>query len=182
VGEPVLIELQAADVIHSFWVPNLAGKTDMLPEKRTYAWLIADRPGIFRGQCAEYCGGPHALMAFVVVALAPDDFEAWVAERQQPTPAPDSSELQRGQQAFFQAGCHNCHAIRGTAAVGRRGPDLTHMGSRQTIGAGILPNNTGNLSGWIANPQAIKPANLMPNSHLDSEDLHALTAYLQSLP
>lgn len=181
VGEPVLIELQARDVIHSLWVPNLMGKTDLLPEKKTYTWLQANREGVFRGQCAEYCGGPHAMMGLLVIALPPDEFDAWIAERQQPPPPPDTELLQRGQQAYFRGGCHNCHAIRGTAAAGRRGPDLTHMGSRRTIGAAILPNNTGNLAGWIANPQALKPDNLMPNSHLPSDDLHALVAYLQSL-
>jgi cytochrome c oxidase subunit II len=180
-GEPVQIELRAADVIHSFWVPNLQGKRDMLPEVTNYLWLRAERPGIFRGQCAEFCGVQHALMAFMVVALPPEEFQAWVDERQQPSPAPETEWLQRGRAVFFEAACHNCHAIGGIEAEGLIGPDLTHMGSRLTVGAGTLTNSPGNLSGWIANPQALKPGNRMPRSHIGSEDLHALVDYLFTL-
>lgn len=181
VGEPVRIELRSADVIHSLWVPNLQGKMDLLPDKTNETWLQADRPGRFRGICAEYCGVQHAKMGLVVVALPRDEYDQWIARHQQP-PATEETELvSRGREVFFASTCHNCHAIEGTSAVGVRGPDLTHLGSRQTIGAGLLPNNRGNLIGWIANPQALKPGNLMPRTHIDADDLHALAAYLESL-
>jgi cytochrome c oxidase subunit 2 len=181
VGQPVRIELQAADVIHSLWVPNLQGKMDLLPDKTNVTWLVAERPGIFRGQCAEYCGVQHALMGLVVVALPREAFDQWIADRQQPQPVVESELVRRGREVFFESTCHNCHSIAGSEAVGIRGPDLTHLASRQTIGAGLLPNNRGNLSGWISNPQALKPGNLMPYTHIDSEDFHALIAYLESL-
>jgi cytochrome c oxidase subunit II len=180
-GEAVRIELTAADVIHSFWVPNLHGKMDMMPGKTTVIFLEADRPGEFRGQCAEFCGLQHALMAFVVVALPPEEFDAWVEARQAPHPEPDDPELIRGRQVFFDAACHTCHAIRGTEADGTAGPDLTHIGSRLTVGAGTLPMNRAHLSGWVANPQPLKPGNLMPATYLDAENFQALIAYLESL-
>jgi cytochrome c oxidase subunit II len=180
-GEPVLLELVSADVIHSFWVPNLHGKMDMLPGHTNRFWLRSDHPGVFRGQCAEFCGVQHARMAFKTVALSPDEFDQWIARRQQPQPPPASPLLQRGQKVFFDSGCANCHAIHGTEATARVGPDLSDMGGRLTIGAGQFPNNHGNLSGWIVNPQALKPGNLMPRTFLEANELHALVAYLQSL-
>jgi cytochrome c oxidase subunit II len=181
VGEPVRVELISADVIHSLWVPNLQGKMDLLPEKTNVTWLSSDRAATFRGICAEYCGVQHALMGIVVVALPRDEFDQWVADRQQPPAVEETEGVRRGREVFFESTCHNCHAIAGTAAVGVRGPDLTHIGSRQTIGAGLLPNNRGNLSGWISNPQALKPGNLMPRTHIPSEDFQALIEYLESL-
>ena len=181
VGQPVRVELVAADVIHSLWVPNLQGKMDLLPDKINVTWLAAERPGIFRGQCAEYCGVQHALMGLVVVALPQNEFQQWIAARQQPPEPAESALVQRGREVFFESTCHNCHSIVGSQAVGIRGPDLTHLASRQTIGAGLLPNHRGNLSGWISNPQALKPGNLMPYTHIGSEDFHALIAYLESL-
>ena len=181
VGEPVRVELVSADVVHSLWVPNLQGKMDLLPDKTNITWLAAERPGIFRGQCAEYCGVQHALMALVVVASPREEFDQWIAARQQPEPVEETDLVRRGREVFFESTCHNCHSIAGSEAVGVRGPDLTHLASRQTIGAGLLPNNRGNLSGWISNPQALKPGNLMPRTHIDSEDFHALIAYLESL-
>jgi cytochrome c oxidase subunit II len=181
VGEPVRIELRSADVIHSLWVPNLQGKMDLLPDKTNVTWLQADRPGRYRGICAEYCGVQHAKMGLVVVALPRDEYDQWVARHHQPPIADQPELVSRGREVFFASTCHNCHAIEGTSAVGVRGPDLTHLGSRQTIGAGVLPNNRGNLIGWIANPQAIKPGNLMPRTHIAPDDLHALAAYLESL-
>lgn len=181
VGEPVRVELVSADVIHSFWVPNLQGKMDLLPDKTNVTWLLSERPGTFRGQCAEYCGIQHALMAFVVVALPRDEFDAWIAERQSPPEVEETDSIRRGREVFFGSACHNCHAIAGSEAVGLRGPDLTHLGNRRTLGAGIIPNNRGNLMGWISNPQAIKPGNLMPRTHIPAEDLHALVDYLESL-
>lgn len=181
VGQPVRVELMAADVIHSLWVPNLQGKMDLLPDKTNVTWLAAERPGVFRGQCAEYCGVQHALMGLIVVALPREAFAQWIADRQQPPEVAETDLIRRGREVFFESTCHNCHSIAGSEAVGIRGPDLTHLASRQTIGAGLLPNNRGNLSGWISNPQALKPGNLMPYTHIDSEDFHALIAYLESL-
>jgi cytochrome c oxidase subunit II len=181
IGQPVLLELSSADVIHSFWVPNISGKMDMLPGHTNYFSLRAEHAGIYRGQCAEFCGLQHALMAFGIVALPPEEFEAWLAEKQKPVPEPDTPRLRRGQEVYFEAACHNCHAIRGTRADGTIGPDLTHIGSRLTLGSGILPNNRGNLAGWIANPQPLKPGNRMPPSYLNAEDLHALVEYLETL-
>jgi cytochrome c oxidase subunit 2 len=180
VGEPVLLELTSADVIHSFWVPNLHGKMDMLPEKVTRFWVQADRPGVYRGQCAEYCGTQHAKMAFEVVAHPPGEFAAWVAERQRPHPEP-TGDLLRGRDLFFAAACHNCHAVRGTRAQGLVGPDLTHMGSRRTIGAATVPNTHENLARWVRNPHLDKPGNRMPHSTLPDADVEAVTRYLESL-
>jgi cytochrome c oxidase subunit 2 len=180
VGEPVLLELSSADVIHSFWVPNLNGKMDMLPEKVNRFWLQADRPGVYRGVCAEYCGTQHAKMAFEVVALPPAEYAAWVEARQRPHPEPTGEAL-RGRDLFFAAACHNCHAIRGTPAVGLVGPDLTHMGSRRTVGAATVPNTYDNLFRWVRNPHLDKPGNRMPHSTLPDADIAAVTTYLESL-
>lgn len=182
VDEPVRIELVSADVIHSFWVPSLQGKTDLLPDKVNVTWLSADRPGIYRGQCAEYCGVQHAWMAFNVIAVSRDEFDRWIAGCQQPTPQPKTESQRRGQELFVAEKCHNCHRIRGLPeAIGNRGPDLTHIASRKSLGAGLIPNNRGNLMGWISNPQALKPGNRMPATYLDSDELRALTDYLQTL-
>lgn len=179
-GAPVRLELTSADVIHSFWVPQLHGKMDMLPGATTVFWIEADRPGTYRGQCAEFCGVQHAHMAFVVEALAPQDFEAWIAERAEPLDvATDDSH--EGQQAFFRHGCAVCHAIAGTPAVGRAGPDLSWFGERQTIGAATVPNNDANLLAWLINPQAIKPGVNMPATHADVQELQKIVSYLQSL-
>lgn len=181
VGEPVRLELTSNDVVHSFWVPQLHGKVDMLPGQVNALWIQADEPGVFRGQCAEYCGRQHARMAFHVVALEREAFDAWVAERQPDPAEPATGELQRGRDVFFAAGCNACHAIRGTDADADTGPDLTHFGSRMSIGAGQWPNTAGGLAGWISNPQALKPGNLMPRSYLEPDDLHAIVEYLRSL-
>lgn len=179
-GQPVIFELDSADVIHSFWVPRLGGKEDMIPGRRNILRLQADAPGIYGGQCAEYCGGPHALMGLVVVAHAPAEFEAW--RRRQLLPATVAALPSRGAEVFTTAGCGACHTIRGTAANGLAGPDLTHVGSRRTIGGGILPTNQGTLAGWISDSQAIKPGNRMPAYPvLSGEDLRAVSAYLESL-
>jgi cytochrome c oxidase subunit 2 len=173
VGRPVELELKSADVIHSFWVPALAGKVDMIPGRTNRLRLRADRPGELRGQCAEYCGGPHGLMALYVVSLEPDAFARW-AERQR-QPAPKENPL-------FVARCGACHTVRGTAAAGTRGPDLTHVGSRLAIGAGVLPNNAGALAAWIASSQHLKPGNLMPSfQHFSGAELRELAAYLEGL-
>lgn len=178
-GQPVLLELQAADVIHSFWVPRLGGKMDMIPGRTNRLLIQADRPGVYKGQCAEYCGGPHALMGFLVIAHAPKDFARWQASRR-PVPA-DGAIAARGAKLFLSSGCAACHVIRGTSANGLAGPDLTHVGSRRSLGAGILPNNPGTMAGWIADSQAIKPRNRMPAYHqFSGEELQAISAYLVS--
>lgn len=177
-GAPVVLELEAADVIHSLWIPRLAGKLDMIPGRRNVLRLQADAPGVYAAQCAEFCGGPHALMGLVVVAHEPGDYEAWRARQARPaTPIPS-----RGAEVFAAAGCGACHTLRGTPANGLAGPDLTHVGSRRTLGAGILPNHQGTLAAWIADSQAIKPGNRMPAYRvLSGRDLRALAAHLEAL-
>lgn len=182
VGRPIEFILKSADVIHSFWVPNLGGKLDMIPGKVTRLRLQADQAGVFRGQCAEYCGGAHALMAFFVVARPPEEFEAWLARQELPAPAPETPFLEHGRRMFLEAGCGACHTIRGTPANGTIGPDLTHVGGRLSLAAGILPNNAGTFAGWIADSRRIKPENHMPSFNIfDGESLRALAAYLESL-
>lgn len=177
-GRPVVLELESADVIHSVWIPRLGGKTDMIPGRRNFMRIQADEPGVYAGQCAEYCGGPHALMGLVVVAHEPAAFAAWRVK--QAGPAALSSMPGAG--VFTASGCGACHTIRGTEANGLAGPDLTHVGSRQTLGAGILPNNQGTMAGWIADSQGIKPGNRMPSySVLTGQELRDVSAYLESL-
>ena len=181
VGKPIRLELTSADVIHSFWIPQLAGKTDLIPGQRNIAWIQADAPGVYRGACTEYCGQQHANMAAFVVAQSPADFAQWL-EHQRAVVATAASGLAAAGFAVFQASaCASCHTIRGTSASGRIGPDLTHLASRATIAGGTLENNLGNLAGWIANPQTIKPGNVMPAIPLRSRDLQALLAYLETL-
>jgi cytochrome c oxidase subunit 2 len=179
-GEKVRLELESTDVVHSLWVPNLNGKRDLIPGITNEFWLQADEPGVYRGQCAEYCGLQHANMVLYVVAHPPDEFREWMEQRQPASSVPVDPVLSRGQQVFQSAGCATCHAVRGTAAAGKAGPDLTHFGSRRTI-AGIVPNNRGNLAGWIADPHAIKPGIKMPRTYLHADDLLVLTSYLESL-
>ena len=178
-GRPVDLTLRSADVIHSFWVPALAGKLDMIPGRANRMRLAADAPGTYRGQCAEYCGGPHGFMAFLVIAQPAAEFEAWAARQREPASA-DARHAKGA--SLFAAHCAACHAVRGTAAGGSRGPDLTHVGGRSTIGAGRLPMNAGTLAAWIASGQRLKPGNLMPQfGHFPDEDLRALAGYLESL-
>ena len=180
VGRPVVFELDSADVIHSVWVPRLGGKVDMIPGRRNLMRLQADAPGVYGGQCAEYCGGPHALMGLVVVAHEPAAFEAWRARRSAPAPA--ASAPHPGAAVFDRAGCGACHTVAGTAFNGLAGPDLSHVGSRRTLGAGILPNNQGTLAGWISDSQAIKPGNRMPAYPvLTGQELRDVSAWLESL-
>ena len=181
VGQPVLLRLTTEDVIHSFWVPELHGKMDLMPERINTFWIQADREGVFMGECAEYCGTQHAKMLFTVVAESQANFDSWIARNQQAAAAPREPRVQRGQEVFLSNNCITCHAIRGTDATGELGPDLTHLMSRQTIGAGILPLNRANLSGWISNPQGIKPGAKMPASDISSDDLNALLDYLLTL-
>jgi cytochrome c oxidase subunit 2 len=182
VGQPVEVALGSTDVIHSFWVPKLVGKTDMVPGRLNRMVIEAATPGVFRGQCAEYCGGPHALMAFYAVAMAPDDFAAWLEREARPARTPEDPFLAEGRELFLTSGCGACHAVRGLPAEGQLGPDLTHVGGRVSLGAGILPNNVGTIAGWIADNQTIKPGNQMPSFNTFSgSELRALAAYLESL-
>jgi cytochrome c oxidase subunit II len=181
VGRPVVFELRSADVIHSFWPPNLNGKRDLIPGNENSIWFKADTAGIYRGQCAEFCGFQHAKMAFLIVAEPPDSFNAWLQRQRDTARTPTDSVARRGQEVFLASSCVMCHAIAGTPAGSRIGPDLTHLASRRTIAAGTLPNTRGNLGGWIVNPQTIKPGVLMPPNRLGSEDLQALLTYLETL-
>lgn len=182
VGVPVTLELESADVVHSFWVPRLGGKVDMIPGRRNIMRIQADEAGVYGGQCAEYCGGPHALMGLVVIAMPPEAFEAWLAAEAGPAPVPADALAARGADIFAASGCGACHTVRGTEANGLAGPDLTRVGARRTLGAGILPNNRGTLAGWVADSQTIKPDNRMPAYPVFSgEELQALSAYLEGL-
>ena len=180
-GTPVHVRLASQDVIHSFWVPELHGKLDMIPGQTNTFWLQADRPGVFKGLCAEFCGVQHAKMTFLVIAQPQAEFAAWIAQQQQPAVLPAEPIAQRGLEVFLSAGCIECHTVRGTDATGNLGPELTHVGGRRTLAAGIIANNAGNLGGWIAGPQHIKPGSLMPPTPLAGDDLQALVAYLGGL-
>lgn len=180
VGEPVAIDLKSADVIHAFWVPQLAGKTQTIPGQTNHQWLQADRPGVYRGQCSQYCGAQHAHMAFEVVAEPPDAFRAWLAAQRQPAPVPAAGAEQRGWRVFA-ARCAGCHAVRGTDAAGDAGPDLSHLGARRLLAAGTLDNTPDNLRRWIAHAQQIKPLTLMPSFALAPRDADDLAAYLATL-
>lgn len=180
-GTSAEIVLRSADVLHSFWVPALAGKLDVIPGRENRLRLAAERPGMHRGQCAEYCGGPHALMAFLVVAEAPEDFERWRQRQREPAPPPRSAVARKGEQVFLSY-CAACHTVRGTPAAGELGPDLSHVGGRLSIAAGVLPNNAGTIAAWIADSQRIKPGNLMPSfGEFRGEELQALAAYVEGL-
>lgn len=180
VGHKIEIELTSADVIHSFWVPSLAGKVDMIPGLINRIRLHATRPGIYRGQCAEYCGGPHAMMAFYVVALEETQYEEWLDLQRKP--AALTTEQKAGEEMFFLSGCNACHTIRGTRATGKIGPDLTHVGGRLSLAAAALPNTEDAFSHWIRHNQRVKPNNRMPPfGILSNGDLAALSAFLESL-
>lgn len=181
VGQPVRLELSSADVIHSFWIPQLAGKTDVIPGQRNVAWLQADAPGIYRGACTEYCGLQHANMAAFVVAESPVQFAQWLETQARSAAPPSDADAAAGLAVFQRSACASCHAIRGSDALGQVGPDLTHLAGRMTIAAGALENTRGNLTGWIANSQAIKPGNDMPTMTLGAGDLQALVSYLETL-
>ncbi|MDQ6679797.1 MAG: cytochrome c oxidase subunit II [Pseudomonadota bacterium] len=180
VGRPVRIELKSQDVIHSFWIPHLGGKMDVIPGQTNVTWLQADAPGVYRGQCGEYCGAQHAHMAMYVIADAPRDYATWVGDQLRDAAVPASEPVRLGEHAFL-AHCAACHAVRGTAAGGILGPDLTHLMSRRTIAAGLLPNTPGNLAAWIADSQALKPGSRMPALALSGSDLNAVMTYLQTL-
>jgi cytochrome c oxidase subunit 2 len=181
VGRPVVIQLQSPDVIHSFWVPNLAGKKDAVPGHPTQIWLRADEPGFFQGQCAEFCGAQHANMRFIVIAEPQDKFDAWLDAQRQPAREPTTDAQWRGKTIFLSTTCATCHSISGTPAFGRVGPNLTHVASRAVLAAGAVPNRPGHLAGWIIDPQKIKPGTRMPQHSLPPADLRNLLEYLESL-
>jgi cytochrome c oxidase subunit II len=180
VGKPVRFTLNGEDVIHTFWVPSLGGKIQLIPGQTNITWLQADRPGVYRGQCSQFCGQQHAHMVFSVFADAPGAFEAWRADQLRAAPQPASDDMRLGEQRFIGR-CGACHTVRGTPANGHVGPDLTHLMSRTTIAGGELPNNPGFLSGWIANPQGLKPGSLMPDPELSGPDLASIRSFLVTL-
>jgi cytochrome c oxidase subunit 2 len=185
-GRPVTLGLASADVIHSFWVPQLAGKIDMVPGRVHRLRLQADRPGVWRGQCAEFCGAQHARMALLVVAHEPAEYERWLAAQARPAAAPADAQGQRGRAVFEAQRCGACHTVRGAAAglaSLELGPDLTHVGSRRLLAAGTWPLDRDTLAAWIADPQQWKPGARMPSygDRLDDESLRALAAYLAQL-
>jgi cytochrome c oxidase subunit 2 len=180
-GERLSVRLESADVIHDFWAPQLGRKMDMVPGWTNHIWLQADRPGTYLGACAEYCGAEHTWMRFLVIAQPPADFAAWAAHQAQPAPAPATGPEERGRQLFLQMTCVNCHSIQGVSAVTNVAPDLTHLASRRTLGAGVLQNTPADLARWLKNPQAIKPACRMPNLNLTTVQVDDLVSYLRSL-
>jgi cytochrome c oxidase subunit 2 len=180
-GETVRVLLTTADVIHSFWVPQLQSKTDMIPGRTNESWLQTDKPGRYRGECLQYCGLQHANMIFYVIAEPPAAFQAWLAGQAAPAAAPSTPEEALGLQTFLTETCTGCHTIRGTPAVGNVGPDLTHVASRQTIGSGVIANTPQNLATWITDVQNVKPGAEMPDNYLTPAQVNALVAYLDSL-
>jgi cytochrome c oxidase subunit II len=180
-GRPVQLLLQSNDVIHSFWVPSLQGKRDLVPGHQTALWITPERAGTFRGQCAEFCGYQHAHMGLVIVVEAPEAFAAWQEAQRKPAAEPTSDRERKGRDVFLNRTCAMCHTIQGTPANSRVGPPLTHFASQQTLAAGSFPNNRGHLGGWILDPQAMKPGVRMPANPLSADELHALLDYLEIL-
>jgi cytochrome c oxidase subunit 2 len=181
VGVSVRVEVSSSDVIHSFWVPELDRKIDVIPGRTNSITLKAVHRGTYRGQCAEFCGLQHANMSFLVVAEPRAEFDSWLATQSKPARPPPNAMLERGQQVFLGSGCVYCHTIAGTNASGKVGPDLTHLASRGFVGAGVVPNSPGNLAGWILDPQHMKPGNRMPGTDLTGPELQDLLDYLESL-
>ncbi|HEY3529697.1 MAG TPA: cytochrome c oxidase subunit II [Nocardioides sp.] len=181
VGVPVELRLSTADVIHSFWLPQLTPKTDLIPKKVNTTWLTVSKPGVYRGECAEYCGVEHAYMDFELVAQSTTDFRAWVAKQGQPAAQPTSALARQGMSLVTTTTCASCHTVRGTAADGTVGPDLTHVGSRPRIGGQIISNTPDHLASWIDNPQNIKPGVKMPPQPLSQSETQAVVAYLEGL-
>jgi cytochrome c oxidase subunit II len=180
---PTYLALSSADTDHSFWVPRLAGKTDVIPNRRNTMWIDPQAPGIYLGQCAQYCGTQHAKMLLRVYAQSPEDFAAWIKQQQRPADQDLSGNpaAAEGQMVFMHSACINCHTVAGTVASGRFGPDLTHLEARDTIASGPVQNTPENLRKWIADPASMKPGVLMPSMHLNDHDLDVITAYLTTL-
>ncbi|HET7036665.1 MAG TPA: cytochrome c oxidase subunit II [Thermomicrobiaceae bacterium] len=183
VGVPINWELESADVIHSFWVPQLAGKTDVVPGNHNHMSYTAKEAGTYLGQCAEFCGIQHANMRFEVVAESMTDFNAWIANQKTPAmkPAEENANAVQGRDVFLNAGCAGCHTINGVSIGGKIGPDLTHFGERNCIAGCVLPNTKADLATWLHNPQAVKEGTIMPNLHLSDEQVSDLVAYLEGL-
>jgi cytochrome c oxidase subunit II len=181
VGEPVRLELTTDDVIHSFWVPQLQSKTDLIPGQTNVMWLEADEPGRYRGQCAEYCGLQHANMIFYIVAEPAADFRTWLSEQAADAPEPQDFSAAAGREVFLDNTCAGCHAIRGTEATATLGPDLTHLAARDTIASGVLDNTRSDLATWIVDPQGVKPGATMPPTSLTADELENLLDYLEQL-
>jgi cytochrome c oxidase subunit II len=181
VGHPVKFNLDSQDVIHSFWVPNLHGKRDLIPGHPTNTWFTPMRVGIFQGQCGEFCGLQHAHMRLQITVDTPEDYARWIEQQRRSAPEPQDDRQERGRKVFLGSTCALCHAIQGTPARGRVGPNLTHIASRSSLGAGALPNVRGYLAGWILDPASHKPGVLMPQHTFSGEDLNALLDYLQTL-
>jgi cytochrome c oxidase subunit II len=181
VGEPVTVKLNAADVIHSFWVPSLFGKQDLIPGRENAIQFTAEREGTYRGQCAEFCGWQHAHMGLLVVATPKEEFERWREQQIKPADPPGDAERQKGLQVFVTKPCVMCHSVRGTPAGGRVAPDLTHLASRQSLAAAMLPMSRGTLAAWIVDPQGIKPGVHMPLIKLEPDEIDPLVSYLEGL-
>jgi cytochrome c oxidase subunit II len=179
IRRPTFLKLQSADVAHSFWVPQLAGKTDLIPNRENLMWIAPTEPGTYLGNCAEYCGTQHARMLIRVVVQSPDEFERWVREQQQA--AAEGASPTEGRKVFFANSCVNCHTVRGTSAQGKFGPDLTHLMSRETLGSGAAPNTPASLRAWVRDPQKLKAGCLMPNMQMTDEEVDQVVAYLQTL-
>jgi cytochrome c oxidase subunit 2 len=178
-SRPTYMKLTSADVMHSFWIPRLAGKVDVIPNRINELWMDPRTPGLYEGQCAQFCGVEHAKMLLRVYVDTPEQFSAWVKQEQQPGEQDPAQAA--GRQEFESQACVNCHAIAGTSARGQFGPDLTHLASRKTIAAGAADNTTENLERWIADPDQIKPGALMPSMHLSPDQVREITAYLNTL-
>ena len=178
---PTFIKLTSADVVHSFWVPELAGKTDVIPNRINELWISPEKAGLFEGQCAQFCGAEHALMLLRVYADTPENFAAWIHQQQLPAAAPQSDAVAQGRKQFESQACINCHAVNGTVANGRFGPDLTHLMSRDTLASGAMPNTQENLARWIDDPDTFKHGSLMPSMHLTKTQIDQITAYLVTL-
>jgi cytochrome c oxidase subunit 2 len=176
---PTFLKLESADVVHSFWVPQLAGKTDVIPNRENRMWIEPTQPGTYVGNCAEYCGMQHAHMLLRVIVHTTEEFEKWVAEQKQSSA--DDPQARYGRALFLSTACVNCHAIQGTTASGNFGPDLTHLMSRETLGAGTVPNTAEKLRAWVRDPQTIKEGCNMPNMQLTDNELNQIVAYLLTL-
>ena len=181
VGQRLRVRLDSADVIHSFWVPQLAPKMDMVPGHPNYLWLEADRSGVYEGACSEFCGDQHAWMRFIIVAQDESTYHGWLSRQAQPAHGPAGAVAQAGKNYFFAQTCTNCHAIGGTGAVADAAPNLTHLAGRSLLGAGVIPNTPDELARWLRNPQEIKPGCQMPNFNLSDDQVSQLVAYLEGM-
>jgi cytochrome c oxidase subunit 2 len=181
IRQRLLVELRSADVIHDFWVPELARKMDVVPGHPNHIWLEADHPGTYLGVCAEFCGNEHAWMRFQVIAQPADQFAAWLRDQLEVPPKPNSPDAQRGRQLFVARTCSNCHTVMGTPANQRIGPDLTHIASRRMLAGGALENTPENLALWLHDPNTFKPGSNMPNLQLSKDDVRKLAVYLETL-